>query len=73
METLDYSQCEESYITKLDKYAYWLFIVGIYQGDKVKALADHNHVIGLLFVGLFLERSAINWLRNRWGCDYFYF
>ena len=25
----------------------------------------------MLFIGLFLEKAAINWLKNRWGCTYF--
>jgi len=73
-ESFHYKNCDENFINRLDKAAYWLFIIGIYPGhNNVTVRTEYNASIGILYIGLFLEKAAISWLKNRWGCDYFYF
>jgi hypothetical protein len=73
IESINYKNCDKSFLLGLDKSAYWLFIIGLFPGDQTLELEAHYKVIGILYIGLFLERAAISWLKNRWGCDYFYF
>lgn len=57
-------------IKHLDKATYWLYFAGIYTGNDAKEQGYYHKSIGILFAGLFLEKAAINWLNNRWGCTY---
>lgn len=44
-----------------------LFYLGIYSNDARSDLL----VVGMLLIGLGVERVAINWLKNRFGCTHF--
>lgn len=55
----------EAQLKNLDKVHLFLFYLGI-QYDKKDELT-----IGLLLLGLIIERIAINWLDDRFGCTYF--
>lgn len=52
-------------IQKLDSWILTLFYFGIYTEKSDLAL------IGNLLLGLMIERVAINWLKNRFGCTHF--
>ena len=71
-ESFNYD-CDKDYLQRLDKAAYWLFIIGLFPGEQPKELEAHYAVIAILYIGLFLERAAISWLKNRWGLDYYWF
>jgi len=52
-------------VQNLDKFTLVLFYLGIYtEGDGLM-------MVGLLLLGLAIERVAINWLENRFGCTHF--
>jgi len=54
---------------QIDNASFWLFFFGIFRDG-----ADSKYfyvTFGLLIIGLVFERSAINWLTNRFGCTYF--
>lgn len=52
-------------VQNLDKFTLVLFYLGIYtEGDSLL-------MVGLLLLGLAIERVAINWLENRFGCTHF--
>jgi hypothetical protein len=50
---------------KLDQVALALFYMGLYQEKS------NLELVGLLLLGLAIERVAINWLKNRFGCTHF--
>jgi len=54
----------------IDTMQYWFYICGIFTGNDTKEILSYGSAIGLLFLGLFIEKAAINWLKNRWGCSY---
>jgi hypothetical protein len=50
---------------KLNEAILFLFYTGVYiEADEIKML-------GLMVLGLAIERFAINWLMNRFGCTHF--
>lgn len=49
----------------LDLFTLGLFYMGIYSETS------NLNTVGLLLLGLTVERIAINWLKNRFGCNYF--
>lgn len=54
----------------LDWLNYWTFITGLYKDHRKSIEADWYITYGLMFLGLYIEKTAINWLTNRWGCTY---
>lgn len=55
----------ERQLVSLDKFNLFLFYMGV-QYDKSDELT-----VGLLLLGLTIERIAINWLDSRFGCTHF--
>jgi len=49
----------------IDQLTLWLFYLGLYK--ETTSL----RVTGIVLLGLIIERVAINWLKNRFGCTYF--
>ena len=58
------------YIRSLTKAQYWCFVLGNYKDHRPEAEKYFYYTYGLLIAGLFVEKLAINWLTNRWGCTY---
>jgi len=49
----------------LDLFTLGLFYLGIYSEH------DNLNLVGIILLGLTIERIAINWLKNRFGCNHF--
>lgn len=49
----------------IDRVSLFLFYLGLYR-EKTNLT-----ITGMLLTGLIVERVAINWLKNRFGCTYF--
>jgi len=60
----------KSWIDAIDGVNYWCFVTGIFK-DPVPGVALYFYgTFGFMYIGLYLEKAAIDWLTNRWGCTY---
>lgn len=66
----DAYKANESWIERLDNTTYWVFMAGIWKDHRDGIDLYYFYTMGFLFLGLMLEKQAINWLTNRWGCTY---
>lgn len=48
-----------------------MFFLGIFNDGQQKNAYEFYLISALQLVGLLLEKRAIDWLTNRWGCTYF--
>ena len=55
---------------KLDNVSFWLFIGGIYKDGRAEFQYFYDLTYGSLILGLILERLAITWLKDRFGCTH---
>jgi hypothetical protein len=59
-----------SIVENIDWATFYIFFSGIYK-DHRKSVQNYYYLtFFLLAFGLVLERQAINWLRNRMGCNF---
>jgi hypothetical protein len=54
----------------LDNVSFWLFIGGIYKDGRQEYQYFYDYTYGSLIFGLIMERLAITWLKNRFGCTH---
>lgn len=70
----DYNKTKAEHYRKnvemLDTASFWCFMAGIWKDHRVPVKRYYELTYGLLFIGLMFERQAINWLTNRWGCNF---
>ena len=57
-------------IARVDKWTFWYFFSGVFKDHGTEVQNYFYFTIGLLYIGLTIEKLAINWLTNRWGCTY---
>ena len=60
----------QTYVDNIDNLTYWIFMTGCYKDKRPDVAKYFWLTIALLMLGLFIEKKAINWLTNRWGCTY---
>jgi hypothetical protein len=50
--------------------SFWLFVSGLYKDGRPENQVYYNVTFSSLIIGLILERLAITWLKNRFGCTH---
>lgn len=65
----DYPLKQEQ-INKIDSMIYTIFVLGIFKDERPDVENYFYITMFALWVGLYLERVAINWLTDRRGCNY---
>lgn len=57
-------------INKLDSMIYTVFVLGIFKDERPDVENYFYLTMLALWVGLYMEKVAINWLTDRRGCNY---
>ena len=60
----------KGWIDSIDAVNYWCFVIGIFKDPVLDVSLYFYGTFGFMYIGLYLEKSAIDWLTNRWGCTY---
>ena len=60
----------EPSIQRIDWWMFYIFMAGIYKDDRIDVEHYFYLTMFILAAGLTIERQAINWLSNRYGCNY---
>mmetsp|Transcript_21580 Transcript_21580/g.33240 ORF Transcript_21580/g.33240 Transcript_21580/m.33240 type:complete len:435 (-) Transcript_21580:108-1412(-) len=60
-----------SKIEKVDNISFWVFFSGLYKDGRHGYRKFYSVTFLALIIGLVLERQAINWLKNRFGCTHY--
>jgi hypothetical protein len=54
----------------LKKLIYWIYVSGIYKDPRPKDQQYFYITFGFLILSLLTEKQCINWLTDRWGCNF---
>jgi hypothetical protein len=57
-------------INFFDDASFWLYVGGFYKDYRIGGKNFYLTMVSLV-IGLIIERQAINWLKDRFGCTYF--
>jgi len=70
-ERFEHEKGSEERLEIVDTISFYAFLCGLYKDGRKGMKKFYTLTFMILLIGLVVERQAINWLKNRFGCSHF--